>query len=61
VGFVLGFWGDDFLPGVFYNTRPLPVVAGVIAAILYGVAATLRRPPQAAAPVETVASGSPAA
>jgi purine-cytosine permease-like protein len=56
VGFVLAFWGDEFLPGVFYNTLPLPVVAGVVAAILYGVAATLWRPPQAAVP----ASGAPA-
>jgi hypothetical protein len=26
IGFVLGFWGDEFLPGVFCNTPPLPVV-----------------------------------
>jgi hypothetical protein len=39
-GFVLGFSGDEFLPGVFYNTLPLPLVAAVVAAILYGVAAT---------------------
>jgi hypothetical protein len=52
VGFVLAFWGDEFLPGVFYNT--LPVVAGVVAAILYGIAATLWRPPQAAVPVASV-------
>jgi hypothetical protein len=45
VGFVLGFWGDEFLPGVFYNTLPLPVVAGVVAASLYGLAATFWRPP----------------
>jgi hypothetical protein len=32
-GFVLGFWGDEFLPGVFYNTLPLPVVAGLVADI----------------------------
>jgi purine-cytosine permease-like protein len=56
VGFVLGFWGDEFLPGVFYNTLPLPVVAGVVAAVLYGVAATLWRPPQAALPA-TAAAG----
>ena len=49
VGFVLAFWGNEFLPGVFYNTLPLPVVAGVVAAILYGLAATYWRPPQAAA------------
>jgi hypothetical protein len=36
------------MPGFFYNTLPLPVVAGVVAAILYGLAATLWRPPQAA-------------
>ena len=59
VGFVLGFWGDEFLPGVFYNTLPLPVVAGVVAAILYGVAATLWPPSQAAVPVETVAGTAP--
>jgi purine-cytosine permease-like protein len=60
-GFVLGFWGDEFLPGLFYNTLPLPVVAGVIAAILYGAAATLWRPPQAAVPAETVTSSAPGA
>lgn len=50
IGFVLGFWGDEFLPGVFYNTLPLPVVAGVVSAILYAAAATLWRPPHAALP-----------
>jgi purine-cytosine permease-like protein len=39
VGFVLGFWGQDFLPGFFYNTLPLPVVAGLVAAGLYWAAA----------------------
>jgi hypothetical protein len=34
IGFVLGFRGDEFPPGVFFNTLPLPVVAGVVAAIL---------------------------
>jgi hypothetical protein len=47
-GFVFGFWGQDFMPGFFYNTLPLPVVAGVVAALLYGIAATLWRPRQAA-------------
>jgi purine-cytosine permease-like protein len=64
VGFVLAFWGDDFLPGVFYNTLPLPVVAGVVSAILYGLAATYWRPPQsalAAADATGTAPGSPAA
>jgi hypothetical protein len=53
--------GDEFLPGVFYTTLPLPVVAGVVAAILYGVAATVWRPPQAAVPAAVVGSESPAA
>ena len=46
VGFVFGFWGDKFMPSVFYNTSPLPVVAAVIAAILYAAAATVWPPPQ---------------
>ncbi|HEY1704577.1 MAG TPA: cytosine permease [Trebonia sp.] len=49
VGFVFAFWGAEFLPGVFYNTLPLPVVGGVIAAILYGLAAVSRRAPQESA------------
>jgi hypothetical protein len=50
IGFVFGFWGDKFLPSVFYNTLPLPVVAAVIAAIVYAVAATIWVPPQAIRP-----------
>jgi purine-cytosine permease-like protein len=50
VGFVLGFWGDKFLPGFCYNTLPLPVVAGLVAAALYGAAAAVWPPPQAAIP-----------
>jgi purine-cytosine permease-like protein len=50
IGFVLGFWGDQFLPGFFYNTLPLPVVAGVVAAALYAAAAAFWPPPQAAVP-----------
>src|SRR3984885_8530633 len=50
IGFVIGFWGDEFLPGFFYNTLPLPVVAGLVAAALYAAAAALWPPPQAAAP-----------
>jgi purine-cytosine permease-like protein len=61
VGFVVGFWGDKFLPGFFYNTLPLPVVAGLVAAALYGAAAALWPPPQAAVPATATASGSPAA
>ncbi|MDQ2895405.1 MAG: cytosine permease [Actinomycetota bacterium] len=38
VGFVVGFWGDKFLPGFFYNTLPLPAVGGVLAAVIYGAA-----------------------
>jgi small basic protein len=56
VGFVLGYWGDEFLPGFFYNTLPLPVVAGLVAAALYGLAAYLRPPPQAAAPEPATAA-----
>jgi phosphate/sulfate permease len=48
-GFVFAFWGTQFLPGVFYNTLPLPVVGGVVAAILYGLAAAFRRPRQESA------------
>jgi hypothetical protein len=57
IGFVLAFWGDQFLPGFFYNTLPLPVVAGLVAAIVYGVAAAIWSPPQAA----VATSESPAA
>jgi purine-cytosine permease-like protein len=39
IGFVVGFWGEDFLPGFFYNVLPLPVVAGLVAAIIYAGAA----------------------
>jgi purine-cytosine permease-like protein len=41
IGFVISYWGNHFLPGFFYNTLPLPVVGGIIAAALYGKAATL--------------------
>jgi len=61
VGFVLGYWGDDFLPGFFLNTLPLPVVAGLVAAILYGAAAALWPPPQAAVPATAAVSESTAA
>lgn len=54
LGFVFGFWGDQFLPSVFYNTLPLPVVAAVIAAILYAAAATLWPPPQTFRPATTI-------
>ncbi len=50
IGFVFGFWGDKFLPGFFYNTLPLPVVAALIAAILYAAAATAWPPPQTIRP-----------
>jgi purine-cytosine permease-like protein len=48
VGFVIGYWGDKFLPGFFYNTLPVPVVGGLVAAVLYGAAATAW--PRASAP-----------
>jgi purine-cytosine permease-like protein len=41
IGFVVGFWGSHFLPGVFYNTMPLPVVGGLVAAALYAAAAII--------------------
>ena len=61
IGFVLAFWGDEFLPGVFYNTLPLPVVAGVVSAILYGLAATFWHPWQAALPAAAAAAVTDAA
>ena len=60
-GFVLAFWGTGFLPGFCYNTLPLPVVAGLAAALLYGVAAAVWPPPQAAGPATDGAAESPAA
>jgi purine-cytosine permease-like protein len=42
IGFIISYWGNHFLPGFFYNTLPLPVVGGTIAAALYGAAATIR-------------------
>jgi purine-cytosine permease-like protein len=41
IGFIIGYWGSHFLPGFFYNTLPLPVVGGVVAAALYGAAARI--------------------
>ncbi len=35
IGFVVSFWGNTFLPGFFYNTLPLPVVGGLVGALLY--------------------------
>jgi purine-cytosine permease-like protein len=55
IGFVFGFWGDRFLPSVFYNTLPLPVVAAVIAAVLYAAAATIWPPPQTIRPAAPIA------
>ena len=50
IGFAFGFWGDHFMPSVFYNDLPLPVVAAVFAAILYAAAAALWPPPQTIRP-----------
>jgi purine-cytosine permease-like protein len=55
IGFVFGFWGDKFLPGFFYNTLPLPVVAALIAAVLYWIAAAIWPPPQTIRPGAPVA------
>jgi len=41
IGFVVGYWGNHFLPGFFYNTLPLPVVGGIVAGALYGFAASV--------------------
>jgi purine-cytosine permease-like protein len=59
IGFVFGYWGQDFMPGFFYNTLPLPVVAGVISAILYGAAAAFWPPPQAASREAVVTGAAP--
>jgi len=42
IGVEFGFWGHQFLPSVFYDILPLPVVAGLIAAIVYAAAAIWR-------------------
>jgi purine-cytosine permease-like protein len=55
VGFVVGFWGSDFLPGFFYNVLPLPVVAGLVAAAFYAAAAV--RPGHGKAAAEAVLPG----
>jgi purine-cytosine permease-like protein len=49
IGFVLAFWGNDFLPSFFYNTLPLAVVAAIVSAIVYGLAATIWPLPRALA------------
>lgn len=43
VGFVFSFWGQTFLPSVFYQDLPLPVVGGLIAAALYALLAVRPR------------------
>jgi purine-cytosine permease-like protein len=35
LGFVISEWGQSFLPGLFYNVLPLPVVGALVAAIFY--------------------------
>jgi purine-cytosine permease-like protein len=42
VGFVVSFWGQDFLPGFFYDILPLPVVGGVLSAAIYAAIAAPR-------------------
>jgi purine-cytosine permease-like protein len=39
IGLVLVFWGSNFLPSFFYNT--LAVVAAIVSAVIYGLAATI--------------------
>lgn len=45
VGFALSFWGQDILPGFFYNVLPLPVVASVVASGVYWVLMAKRAVP----------------
>jgi purine-cytosine permease-like protein len=44
IGFVISFWGNLFLPPVFYNDLPLPVVGGVVAAAVYGLSLRFSKP-----------------
>ena len=43
IGFVVNVWGEDFLPGFFYNVLPLPVVGAVLAAMIHIALAMLTR------------------
>jgi purine-cytosine permease-like protein len=37
IGFVISFWGSDFLPASFVNNVPLLLVGALISALLYGL------------------------
>ncbi|HLI02207.1 MAG TPA: cytosine permease [Acidimicrobiales bacterium] len=57
VGFVLAYWGHDFLPGWFIRQIPITAVASLVAALLYGLWLALTGSPAAgsrgpAAPAE---------
>jgi purine-cytosine permease-like protein len=36
IGLVISIWGGNWLPGLFTTVLPLPVVGGVISALIYG-------------------------
>ncbi|MCY0879627.1 MAG: cytosine permease [Firmicutes bacterium] len=42
VGLVVSIWGGDWLPGLFTTVLPLPVVGGLISALIYGAWAVPR-------------------
>lgn len=41
VGFVINFWGADFLPRFFYNVLPLPVVGSIVGAAIFWILAVV--------------------
>jgi purine-cytosine permease-like protein len=43
IGFVISFWGTDFLPAGFYNNIPLSLVGSLVAALLYGAWLVIRK------------------
>jgi hypothetical protein len=49
IGEAAAFFAPPRRLGDRHNTLPLPVVGGVVAAILYGLAAAFRRPQQESA------------
>ncbi|NMP22791.1 purine-cytosine permease family protein [Sulfobacillus harzensis] len=46
IGVVISIWGGNWLPGLFTTVLPLPVVGGLISAILYALWAVPRANPQ---------------
>jgi purine-cytosine permease-like protein len=59
IGFAIAYWGDTFLPGFFYNTLPVPVVGGLVAAALYGGASRIWPPASAIAATEGARPATP--